>query len=311
MCSPSNIFRASCYAKKFKKEMNIYERYFEDPYVGGVDPLTDRCPIAFEEKGGQNYYGGSCRVGGISNIGKLEKICPECACFMSTLDVSDDKVVEGVETSGRISNDAKRKLRNLSKRLRFKQNENSVKNVNNNINKSSLTNYKTVSSNSNKIKSVVHVVEKNIINKQNNSTETAEEIINTNILIKPTNNLIKNNIQTNLQLKNNDVELKRVKTEYGYVFDADPQLTADDPLASCFQHKCEGAELFVIIDGKSIRCPSDEKITIEGYKGSIICPKNEILCHVKFQCKFGCTEKYDNNVEFVNFRAVGTTGSKK
>jgi hypothetical protein len=90
-CSVSNVFRGECRARRFKEELNTYERYFEDPKVGGVDQLTDKCPIAVEDKGDQSYYGGSCRVGDRSNVNNsLEKVCPECACFMSNLRREDE-----------------------------------------------------------------------------------------------------------------------------------------------------------------------------------------------------------------------------
>ena len=55
-----------------------------------------------------------------------------------------------------------------------------------------------------------------------------------------------------------------------------------------------GAELWVVIDDKKLRCKDEEDITIEGYEGSIKCPRNDILCNSQYDCKFGCAEKYKN-----------------
>lgn len=87
ICSTSNIFRGNCKTKNFQRDLSDYERYFLNAKMGGIDSLTDKCPIPIEVKSGQNYYGGSCRVG-IPNKSslKIEQICPECACFMSNLE---------------------------------------------------------------------------------------------------------------------------------------------------------------------------------------------------------------------------------
>lgn len=207
VCSVSNVFRANCLAKRFKKELNSFERYFDDPKLGGIDPLTDRCPIAFEEKNGQNYYGGSCRVGTTDNIGQLEKVCPECACFMSNLDVADK-----------------------SKRLRFQEIDNAGGNLN----------------------------------------EKKARVL----------------APSSKELNDNS------------------QLSNDDLSASCYQFKCQGPDLYVIIKEKSYRCPTNENIKINGFKGTIICPKNENLCHKSYKCKFGCTDKYENDIPFVSYRDV-------
>jgi hypothetical protein len=85
VCSHGGDFRAICKVKQYPFKLNSFESYFKDPNVGGADPLTDRCPIANENKNGQMYYGGSCKVGTINNIDKLEDIGPQSACFMSSL----------------------------------------------------------------------------------------------------------------------------------------------------------------------------------------------------------------------------------
>jgi hypothetical protein len=212
-CSTSHIFRATCGAKVYKYNLPEYQRYFDDPKIGGNDPLTDKCPIAYEEKGDQTYYGGSCRVGDTGGLSELEKVCPECSCFLSTL-----------RKSGQTS-----RLKLPSKKLRFKQ----IKEFQNGKN------------------------------------------INNKIISEKT-------------------------PAYKYV--EIPELGLDDPMASCYQFKCEGKDLYVIINVKSYRCPSEEDIKIDGYMGLLRCPQNNILCSQKFLCKFGCTEMYSNSNPFVKFR---------
>jgi hypothetical protein len=210
-CSVSGIFRGNCRTRKYKNPLLTSERYFTDPTVGGIDHLTDKCPIAVEVKQGQNYYGGSCRVGVDTKLTNIEKVCPECACFMSNL----------IELP----------IAQRKKSFRFKQN--------------------------------------GIIDDMNNST-------------------------------NNSVSLK-IKDTSNYIKQELPKLTTLDLKAQCFDYKCEGSDLYVVIKGTKVKCNSG-KATFEGYDGHIVCPSAEVLCHSKFKCKFGCIEKYDNSKGFVSFR---------
>jgi hypothetical protein len=183
ICSTSHIFRANCTTIHHQRELPLYNRYFDNSKYGGIDPLTDYCPIAIENKNNEVYYGGSCRVGSVRNLDKIEKVCPECACFMSNL------------------------------------------------------------------------------------KENATNATNFRFLEK---NLIKQN--TVIHLK-----------------------------ASCYEFKCEGANLFVVIGGKSVACNANGDTIVPGYSGTIKCPNAELLCHQKFQCKYGCTEKYENAKHFFNY----------
>ena len=87
--------------------------------------------------------------------------------------------------------------------------------------------------------------------------------------------------------------------------DADIEVNAEDPLlmpndyiASCFEYKCEGGDLFVIIKNHKHRCRSGDIIEIKGYQGNIFCPDNENLCSPRFKCKFGCVDRYSNSNPF-------------
>jgi hypothetical protein len=104
VCSTSHIFRATCKTRKYNF-LHPSERYFDDE-TAGIDSLCDKCPIAIEAKHGQSYYGGSCQKGQTQTLNNIEKVCPECACFMSSLKELTNSEAENVN---------KRRL------LRFKQ----------------------------------------------------------------------------------------------------------------------------------------------------------------------------------------------
>jgi hypothetical protein len=150
VCSIGNVFRGSCYAKAYDKDLNPYERYFSNPKIGGSDPLTDRCPISFEEKQGLTYYGGSCKVG-YKPENSFEKVCPECGCFMSNLRPKDSQASRKLEE--------KKKLRFKQILLKSEENEKEDKNkmkepsrqtVNNKLKDS--VNTSTENNNKNKLK---------------------------------------------------------------------------------------------------------------------------------------------------------------
>lgn len=91
VCSRHNIFRGHCTVREFKNNLPEYESYFKSNLkLGGIDSLTNKCPISIEKKNGQSYYGGSCRNG--VKVKSWEKICPDCACFMSTLTKESDEL---------------------------------------------------------------------------------------------------------------------------------------------------------------------------------------------------------------------------
>jgi hypothetical protein len=81
----------------------------------------------------------------------------------------------------------------------------------------------------------------------------------------------------------------------------DPILTNSDYIASCFEYKCENSKLFVVIKQEKYRCRSGEILNVKGYSGGIFCPENENLCNPRFNCKFGCVDKYSNNNQFYEF----------
>lgn len=72
-------------------------------------------------------------------------------------------------------------------------------------------------------------------------------------------------------------------------------------MASCFEYKCEGPKLFVLLKDDKIRCRSGEILTIKGFTGGIFCPENENLCNPKYNCKFGCVDQYSNSNSFFEY----------
>jgi len=199
VCSTSHIFRANCTTISHNRELPYMNRYFENPRLGGVDPLTDYCPIPIETKHNQVYYGGSCRVGNNLGLNKLEKICPECACFMSSL---KEQAVENGNNTAILS--AMRMSRFLEGKF---------------------------------------------------------------------------NLKTEVE-----------------------QLAVSSLKAACYEFKCEGDSLFVEIQGKIINCNPNGDTIVPGYDGVIQCPPAELLCHQRFKCKFGCTERYNNSIQFFKYK---------
>lgn len=76
----------------------------------------------------------------------------------------------------------------------------------------------------------------------------------------------------------------------------------DGKVSACFEFKCQGKNLQVIVNNKAYTCDKDNKASnIEGYSGEIFCPDMEILCNEKFKCKYGCTEYYSTKNGFFNY----------
>ena len=81
----------------------------------------------------------------------------------------------------------------------------------------------------------------------------------------------------------------------------EPLLMPNDYIASCFEYKCEGKDLYILIKNQKYRCSSGDIVEIKGYQGNIFCPDNENLCNPRFNCKFGCVERYSNSNTFFEF----------
>lgn len=110
ICSPHHIFRGNCLVMEYEKNLSTNERPFNNARLAGVDKYLDRCPSVKEEKYGQKYYGGSCRVGVNSILKNFEMVCPDCACFITKSSVSLDNKL------------AKSKAINLKKYIKDKEN---------------------------------------------------------------------------------------------------------------------------------------------------------------------------------------------
>lgn len=84
-CSMHNQFRGFCGAKVYKHDLPLNQQNFDSPRVGGYDSFVNRCPIVVENKLSQAFYGGNCKFGAKEGLSEFELICPECACFLSSL----------------------------------------------------------------------------------------------------------------------------------------------------------------------------------------------------------------------------------
>jgi len=70
----------------------------------------------------------------------------------------------------------------------------------------------------------------------------------------------------------------------------------------CFKFECkDNNKLYVQVKKTTYLCDNKAGITITGYTGKIMCPDPAMLCHDKFKCKFGCTEKYSNDKGYEKF----------
>lgn len=185
ICSTHNIFRGVCEVSENISNHEVKTMPFSDKKFGGSDVYMDFCPSALEEKFGQNYYGGSCRLGNKLNLLSHEKICPNCACVIT--DLNPLKV-------NRILSKKKKKIRMGNARY--------------------------------------------------------------------------NSIKRKIYFR---------KSKY--------------MKASCVEYKCQDNELYLNIVNQHILCNKRYKDIPD--IGIVKCPFKELICHEKYNCKFGCVERYE------------------
>jgi hypothetical protein len=272
-CSTSHIFRANCRTRLYKNLFK-YERYFINAKLGGIDLLTDKCPIPIEIKQGQSYYGGSCRVGQAKNINNFERVCPECACFLSNL----------------------KEITKFNKKLRKEQ-----ENLDSEYKSDTLQEQHDIDENeySLKFRSEIENTsgEKNIETSQTSSQTVKVEQNNSTLSSNTTNNT-SNDSNSNVNYKtafNDDSEIFYSSQKQNKLKPPPlPTLKESDYRSYCFEYACEEGELYVKVKDRKLRCPENQNINVEGFQGTIQCPPEEVLCHKKYRCKFGCTEEYHN-----------------
>ncbi len=273
VCSISNIFRATCKIKRYKNPLLEFV-YFKDKNVGGLNNLMNKCPIAIEDKVYQNYYSSSCRKGIYrSDQLPIEKICPECSCFMSNL----------VPIKEETKDDDKKKVEKINKDI---------------VEKNTADNYqnkkllKKISYNQDHLTPDSKDLEKKNKEKENEIKKEIDMISENDIGYYDEGENIGENEEEN---KN---KLKRIDKKFNIISinkpdgDLIPILTEDDYRAMCFEFICIQNKLYAIIHNKKYEC-IENKITIPGYRGKIVCPTKNVLCHRKYKCKFGCIEKYE------------------
>jgi len=285
VCSTSNIFRGICSVEESSDPLEKYEMLFKNTKLAGYEKLLDRCPIAIESRYNQPTYGGSCRYGEkIPTTKTFEKICPECACFMSNLIEKKD-------------NDK----REFNKNLRVRGND--LNNFSNELSRNDINeinNFAKELNNKNFLKTKTS---------QNKGNSNKYEVITTftkkprdgiNYSFKENINTTKYNEKTNKNLTLDESE-EEIIEEYE-IIKLNPTYKDEDFIASCFEFKCEKGELYVIINENKYKCAENGNITnIPGYIGGIKCPSKEILCGEKYLCKFGCVDRFNNSIPYQNF----------
>lgn len=262
VCSPSHIFRGKCIVEETNFLEN-HEIHFRNRLLAGNDLMINRCPVVSEEVYKQTYYGGSCRYGERFNSTKrFEKICPECACFMSNLvEINPPQHVN----SGKF---IYRKNNNFNEKQEINENMDDI-----------LPNNREGEKNMRNNRMKIGKLEKvTIFNKR-----SVNEI--------------------HYSFKEKLGRIKDKENEY-YEYEVirmQPNLTDQDFMASCFEFKCQGYDLYVLIDNKKYKCDDSGMINnIPGYVGNIKCPDKKLLCNEKYLCKFGCVNKFSNKspIEF-------------
>lgn len=278
VCSTSHLFRGSCTVDDPYDQLEKHEMLFKNTRISGFEKLTDRCPTAIESRYKQASYGGSCRYGErFPNTKSFEKICPECACFMSNLRETKNK--NYIKKNFR--------LNNQNQNIKFNQNKGDIVNYSKNSVTKNLTEINNFSTAENFLK-------------KNNDNAHYENI---NVFDKKNNNQINYSFkeQNDSNEKIEEEEADEFQEEYE-IINLNPSLKPEDFVASCFEFKCEKGELFVLLNDSKFKCEEDGKIThIPGYEGGIRCPNKSVLCDERYLCKFGCVERFNNAIAWEKF----------
>lgn len=231
VCSSHHMFRGSCKVKEdLIMDKHLIQIPFSDPKFGGLEETIDHCPIAIEEKQGQEYYGGSCRLGRVNKEVPFDKICPNCTCIVA--DISKDSIYYRKKKKLRINKNNKLSVK-LKSMLKNKKNKN-INNIGNSLYSFNLT-----------------------------------------------NKMIKKNRLKNIKIRNEAGNFK--------IYDK----SLVNIKAACVEYKCENNNFYVFIDNIKIDCTKDTIVKVNNI-GTINCPNKEIVCGPKYDCKFGCIEKYSD-----------------
>ncbi len=298
VCSTSNIFRGSCLIEEITEPLELYEKLFKVKNIGGYEKLADRCPTPIESRYKQSTYGGSCRNGEkFSSTKSFEKICPECACFMSNLREINPKNNTLINNKVKLfrKNNIFMKSISLDKKKIYDEldlsfsneffEDNDVKPFLNNLEKKKYL--KNIIENKKINNSLTYEKIQNFFKKPEERIEYSFKQKNGTFLNK--SKLLKN------EINNEKIENEEYIEEYEFI-KLNPILREDDYIASCFQFKCEKEELYVVLNDDKYKCEENELTNIPGYFGGIRCPSKNILCAENYLCKFGCFEKFNNSI---------------
>merc|ERR1711957_345141 len=277
-------FRGNCRVKKYTFPIDKSEAYFTDKFIGGLSKLANKCPIPIEDKTNNAYYSGSCRKGTYRSYQLvIEKICPECSCFMSNLvpirKINDQELVDNTSDNRKnrnLKNKSPKNMGNIGSNIDFTFSTISSPEIN-------LPPVEKVNKKEEKISFKFKQINRNLNKLDNNNLNEDED--NDNDLNEKVHGNNKQNYRT--KDKSEFENLKKSKK------DLIPVFTEEDYKAMCFEFKCHNYDLFVLIDEKEYKCINN-KVVLENFKGEIVCPPSEIICGKKYLCKFGCTEKYHN-----------------
>jgi len=306
VCSTSHIFRGYCTVQDPVDPIDKHEMHFKNTRISGIEKLTDRCPTAIETRYAEALYGGSCRYGEkFPNSKSFEKICPECACFMSNLRETEKKnqMKKNFRVTG-INNDNNKNTKRTNTDIQndYFKNANTNKGllISNNISQSE----NFLRENKNDAAQYEKII--TYTKKRNNELFTYSFIEKTySEKFSTNNNGGDKDKDNNYKNKENSIDEDSEQEEYNDEYEIiklNPTLKPEDFIASCFEFKCEKGNLYVFMNDKKFKCEEKGEITkIPGYEGGIRCPSKTILCDEKYLCKFGCTEKFNNTNALENF----------
>ena len=296
VCSSSHLFRGSCIVEDPLDPIERHEMLFKNTRISGYEKLTDRCPTAIESRYKQASYGGSCRYGEkFPNTKSFEKICPECACFMSNLMEIEKK--NQLKKNFRLNN-------------YYNENKNKISNNDNSLEKNNVginnNNYTKVFDD---VSEAENFLKGNKVNAQYEKivkfkTKDVEKINFSFIEKSNFENFSVDNIIENKNKKSKkDLENEGEDYQEEYeIIKLNPALMPEDFVASCFEFKCEKSDLYLYLNENKFKCEEEGKVTkIPGYEGGIRCPDKRILCDEKYLCKFGCVEKFNNSIPWEKF----------
>lgn len=296
-CSINRHFKGICKGVITKSPLPENERYFANNRIGGAEILTDRCPIALEEKIPNRYYNNNCRYKNIDdkvlrkdneldnkNIQKpKEKVCDNCVCIMSSLSKDEIKNAQKIkEVEIKISSN------DNNKQVDTTINSNKQGNLQNDSTLSDNIDNSTQDPSKNNEYNGINNDISNFNNNLDNSTPEQNNILSYEEKPESSNKDIfaeKNKNKETTVVKDSSVKelttLEEVETIGNQLI-----------TANCFETECEDKKLFIIfeVNDKTLKvhCKTEGYYSVPNFEGVIECPDPDIICNHKYRCTFGC-----------------------